>query len=169
MMRGTNGQLLYLDFDGVLHHENVWWHPKRGAYIFETHYRLFEHVELLEQLLAPYPDLQIVLSTSWVRRYGMTKSAKFLGPLRERVIGTTFHSMMDVQHFLQMPRGQQVWLDVVRRRPANWLALDDVDEGWPAEAQGHFLKTDDVLGISESNVLAALKDKLALMVVGVKP
>lgn len=167
-MKGTGQCVLYLDFDGVLHHENVWWHPKRGAYIFETHYRLFEHVELLEQLLAPYPDLRIVLSTSWVRRYGMTKSAKFLGPLRERVIGTTFHSRMDVELFSEMPRGLQVWSDVVRRKPAKWLALDDVDEGWPAEAKGNFLKTDDVLGISEASVLAALKDKLALMVVGGK-
>lgn len=167
-MKGTGQCVLYLDFDGVLHHENVWWHPKRGAYIFETHYQLFEHLELLEQLLAPYPAVQIVLSTSWVRRYGMTKSAKFLGPLRERVIGTTFHSRMDVELFSEMPRGLQVWSDVVRRRPAKWLALDDVDDGWPAEAQGNFLKTDDVLGISESSVLASLKDKLALMVIGDK-
>lgn len=160
MMRGTNGQLLYLDFDGVLHHENVWWHPKRGAYIFETHYQLFEHVELLEQLLAPYPTVQIVLSTSWVRRYGMTKSAKFLGPLRERVIGTTFHSRMDVELFSEMPRGLQVWSDVVRRRPAKWLALDDVDDGWPAEAQGNFLKTNDVLGISAPDTHHAIRTKL---------
>lgn len=165
-MKGTGQCVLYLDFDGVLHHENVWWHPKRGAYIFETHYQLFEHVELLEQLLAPYPAVQIVLSTSWVRRYGMTKSAKYLGPLRERVIGTTFHSSMDEELFSEMPRGLQVWSDVVRRRPAKWLALDDVDDGWPAEAQGNFLKTDNVLGISESSVLATLKVKLALMNIG---
>lgn len=25
--------LLYLDFDGVLHHEDVRWSPKRGAYM----------------------------------------------------------------------------------------------------------------------------------------
>lgn len=160
-MKGTGQSVLYLDFDGVLHHENVWWHPKRGAYIFETHYQLFQHAALLEQLLAPYPEVQIVLSTSWVRRYGVSKSAKFLGPvLRKRVIGATFHSKMDVQLFLDLPRGLQVWADVVRRRPAKWLALDDVDDGWPAQARANFVKTDDILGISEIDTHNAVKTKL---------
>ncbi len=27
--KGAGALVLYLDFDGVLHHENVLWHPKR--------------------------------------------------------------------------------------------------------------------------------------------
>jgi hypothetical protein len=29
---GEGALILYLDFDGVLHHENVLWHPRKGVY-----------------------------------------------------------------------------------------------------------------------------------------
>ena len=32
-MRGTGELVLYVDYDGVLHHENVLWHPKIEAYL----------------------------------------------------------------------------------------------------------------------------------------
>ena len=31
VLSGHGGLLLYLDYDGVLHHENVLWHPRMGA------------------------------------------------------------------------------------------------------------------------------------------
>lgn len=51
-LRGHDGTVLYLDFDGVLHHEDVWWHPRRGVYIRTPGHQLFEHVPLLEEVLA---------------------------------------------------------------------------------------------------------------------
>ena len=131
---GRNGLILYLDFDGVLHHENVLWHPRLGAYLSAPEgYTLFQHALLLEQLLEPYPEVRIVLSTSWVRRYGCSRTAKNLRPsLRARVIGATFHSRMEKEPFLAAPRGMQVWSDVLRRKPRDWLALDDDYLHWPA-------------------------------------
>lgn len=67
---GQDEYVLYLDFDGVLHHEDCWWHPRKGPYLHQTGYQLFQHVGLLEETLAPYPQVKIVLSTSWVRRVG---------------------------------------------------------------------------------------------------
>ncbi|MDT7517956.1 HAD domain-containing protein [Rhodoferax sp. TBRC 17660] len=124
---GHGELLLYLDFDGVLHHENVLWHPRIGAYLSAPEqYKLFQHIGLLETLLEPYPQVRIVLSTAWVCRYGCAKSAKQLGPrLRQRVIGATFHSRMDQDMFTALPRGKQVWEDVRRRKPSGWIALDD--------------------------------------------
>lgn len=76
-----------------------------------------------------YPQLKIVRATAWVRRYGCLRTAKNLRPgLRSRFIGATFHAGMDEQEFAAMPRGLQVWNDVLRRRPRDWLALDD--DGW---------------------------------------
>lgn len=127
-MKGAGELVLYLDYDGVLlHHENVLWHPRIGAYLSAPDgYVLFQHAELLEQILAPYPQVRIVLSTTWVRRYGRATAAKNLRPaLRSRVIGATFHSRMDEQQFSEVPRGMQVWSDVLRRQPRDWLALDD--------------------------------------------
>ena len=71
--------LLYLDFDGVLHHDEVYFHPRRGVYLnAPPEHRLFQHVGLLESALAPYPTLQIVLSTSWVRVFSFSGALKRL-------------------------------------------------------------------------------------------
>lgn len=88
---GRGQVVLYLDFDGVLHHENALWHPKRGAYLCAPPgHRLFQHVELLTEILEPYPELLIVLSTSWVLRYGYSGASKRLPEaLRRRVVGST--------------------------------------------------------------------------------
>ncbi|MGQ3085332.1 MAG: HAD domain-containing protein [Hydrogenophaga sp.] len=162
--RGFGELVLYLDFDGVLHHENTLWHPKRGAYAGPPGYQLFEHADLLASILAPYPEVHIVLSTSWVRRYGCYGSAKRLpAELRERVIGSTFHSQMDENAFSAMPRGQQVLEDVLRRKPRDWVALDDVDEGWPKELRGHVLITDERLGLTAPGIVDALRSRIERM------
>ena len=161
--RGFQEFVLYLDYDGVLHHENVLWHPKRGAYAGAPFFPLFEHAALLEQLLAPYPRLNIVLSTSWVRTYGVYGSAKRLPEaLRRRVIGATYHSQMSEMEFLAKPRGEQVLEDVLRRGPAKWLALDDNNEGWPAE-RAHVFITDERLGIGAPGAADAIQALLADM------
>lgn len=165
--RGRDGLVLYLDFDGVLHHQNVLWHPKKGAYLHAPPgYELFQHAELLADLLKPFPEVQIVLSTSWVLQYGLTGSAKRLPEeLRKRVIGGTYHSRhMQRQEFqFEKPRGQQVYEDLLRRRPRAWIALDDNAEGWPPEAVGHFIQTDESEGISAPEVLLEIKEKLQAM------
>lgn len=165
--RGRGGLVLYLDFDGALHHENVLWHPKRGAYLHAPPgYTLFQHAELLASLLEPYPDVQIVLSTSWVIQYGVSGAAKRLpAELRDRVIGGTFHSryMSRSEFQFEKLRGEQVYEDVLRRCPRAWLALDDNAEGWPEEHLGKFVQTDPHLGISAPVVLAELRNKLAAM------
>ena len=124
-------------------------------------YRLFQHVDLLESLLVPYPDVRIVLSTSWVLRYGYVGTARRLPTrLRERVVGTTFHSAMDPLDFQSLPRGLQVWADVLRRQPRDWLALDDEHMNWPAWCKDQYVRTDPVEGISHPSVLSAVREGL---------
>lgn len=124
---------------------------------------MLEHAGLLDEILGPYPDVRIVLSTSWVVVYGsVLKVARRLPVrLRDRVVGATFHGDMDANWFREMPRGKQVCADVVRRRPHAWLALDDNDEGWPTWSRDHLVITNPVLGISDSLVTARLQEKLA--------
>lgn len=126
-------------------------------------YTLFQHAELLAQLLRPFPDLKIVLSTSWVRKYGCAGAAKRLPEeLRARVIGATWHS--ENKHleneWISAPRGMQVWGDVVRRNPSRWIALDDDYLGWPKWALENYIRTDEVMGISEPMVMERLKGAL---------
>lgn len=158
--------MLYLDYDGVLHHENCLWHPRRGAYLVApARYTLFQHAELLGRLLAPYPAVQIVLSTSWVLRYGCSATAKRLPPeLQARVIGATFHARhTSADDFRYMPRGQQVIEDVTRRRPREWLALDDNEEGWPAEYAHRHVHTHMYEGLGDTSVQSEFELKLREM------
>lgn len=175
-MRRVKGQgelVLYLDYDGVLHHENVIWHPRRGAYLqAPERYRMFQHTALLEQVLAPHPQIFIVLSTSWVRRYGFARTAKRLPlPLRERTVGATFHSELRhvEQAFADTPRGIQILRDVHLRQPRDWLALDDDLMGWPEDYRHKAVASDPYEGISAPAVLSELRRKLAEMCNGRQP
>ncbi|MEM5292241.1 HAD domain-containing protein [Paraburkholderia sabiae] len=154
-----------MDFDGVLHPENVWRRPGIGPYVATPPgHRVFELAPLLAQALEPYPDVQIVLATNWVRLLSFTQAARRLpAGLRARVIGATYHSRMDTAAFLELPRGVQVLADVSRRRPAAWLALDDDAEGWPPSCRAHLVHTREVLGISAPDVFEDLCGKLADM------
>jgi hypothetical protein len=163
--KGRGEPILVLDFDGVVHHENVLWHPRRGAYLHAPErYTLFQHVPLLEELLTPYPQVKIVLSTSWVLRYRCAGAAKRLSPsLRARVIGATWHSQMPGDSFSYLSRGEQVSRDVKRRQPGSWLALDDDPTGWPDWALPHLLLTDPYEGISPEHLQLELRRQLALL------
>ena len=132
--------ILYLDYDGCLHSEDVRIFKRRPV-IFENNTistrPLFEHLKLLEQLLQPYPELRIVLSTSWVRHLGFSYAKEQLTPaLQARVIGATWHTHMRQENagaecFDQLSRFQAICADATRRRNNCWLALDDNLEGWP--------------------------------------
>jgi hypothetical protein len=132
-----------------------------GARYGHTH-RLFEHASILVELLEPYPDAQIVLSTSWVRWRGYEHARDRLPPeLARRCVGATFHKQMNQDAFLQMPRGLQIWLDVERRQPSDWLAIDDDHSDLPDWCRDRLVRSDDDWGISHPPVRSTLRAALA--------
>lgn len=155
---------LYLDFDGVLHDDDVYMSRQRGIYIKTPGRALFEWMPILEELLTPHPDVRIVLSTSWVRVKSFEFAKSHLSPaLQERVIGATYHRrFMRREWFESLPRGEQVMRDVVRRNPTSWLALDNETDG-PALYRQHLVKTEDHAGLSCSTVQVMLRERLAQM------
>ena len=158
-----NRAVLYLDFDGVLHPDPVYRHHKRGIYLGAESigHMLFENVQILQDALAPYPQLAIVLSTSWVRVLGYSRAKAYLPEqLRKRVIGATFHSCMNKAEFDAMTRGAQVLADARRRGVAQWLAIDDDSEGWLSAAESHLVLTDEKQGLAKPESFAELAAKL---------
>ena len=143
-------RILYLDYDGVLHDEHVYFHPKRGIYIGTAGRTLFEWMHILDEILRPHPDVRIVLSTSWVRQRGFNFAKKQLTPaLQGRVVGATFHRReMREDLFHQMVRGEQIAQDVFRRGPTAWFAIDDDYIGWPGWCRDNLIRTHGALGIS---------------------
>jgi hypothetical protein len=153
----------YCDFDGVVHDDAVYWSPRQGIHIRTPGRTLFEWLPILEELLAPYPDVKIVLSTSWVRVKGFGFAKSQLTPgLQSKVIGATFHNReMQKFDFDNMSRGMQICADVGRRRPTQWFAIDNDDEGWPEWARDHLIKTEDRMGLSDPSVQDAIRKALA--------
>jgi hypothetical protein len=162
----TDGLILYLDFDGVLHPDAVYMRPGKGPYIDRPPgHKLFEHAELLERVLLPYPDVKIVLSTPWLRIYkSVAKVSRRLTPdLRARVIGAASHVSMHPELLRQPSRSMQIWSDVLRRQPRDWVALDCDYLLWPTCYRDKLVRTNEILGISAPFVLAKLRAKLAQM------
>lgn len=155
-------KICYLDYDAVLHDGAVYRNRTRGMYIKTPGRSFFEWMPVLEDLFAPYPDLQIVLSTTWVRELGFSEAKFELSePLRERVTGSTFlHPKIVKTEFDTMPRGLQIWGDVERRKPSHWFALDDDAFGWPDWCREHLIQTGDRTGISDPAVQERIRQRL---------
>jgi len=162
--------VLYLDLDGVVHHEAVLWHPRIGIHMspYEAAGRaLFEWVPLLEAALDPYPAVALVLSSTWCIRPGYSATLKRLPPsLRSRFIGGTYHKRVhgadpwNLSMFRATPRGVQVMDDVLRRKPRQWIALDDDLEGWPDTTRHHVVECHGATGLSNPEVQRELKERL---------
>ena len=151
-------EICYLDFDGVLHDDAVYYSVDRGIYVATPGRSLFEWMPLLDELLAPHAT-RIVLSTTWVRQRSLDFAMRKLSPtLQARVVGATF-DIRETQklEFDLMSRGGQVLADVNRRRPASWFAIDNDPAGWPATVRDRLVLTENRLGLSEERVQAAIK------------
>lgn len=157
--------VLFLDFDGVLHPSEVYLEKGKPALREEGH-ALFEHAALLADLLEPHPQVKIVLSTSWVSVFRDFDRVKGFLPelLQARVIGATWHSKGDLcgrYQWRALTRYEQVAGYVLRNRLADWIALDDDDDGWPIEKRHHLVHTDVLDGLSDVTAQAELIDKLS--------
>ncbi len=166
--------VLYLDLDGVVQHEAVMWHGRRGIYMSTEDApgrKLFEWLPHLEDALSPFPQVALVLSSSWCVWPGYSRTLKrFPEGLRERFIGGTFHKRIHgadssaMESFRATPRGMQIWADVQRRKPLQWLALDDDAEGWPDWACSNLIACDGATGLSCRRVQVELRESLRLRV-----
>jgi hypothetical protein len=162
----TNYPVLYLDYDGILHAADV--RVTRESplqpriYLCEkpSDQPLFRYMSLLELLLAPYPDLKIVLATSWVRAFGYAFAIQQLSPiLQARVIGAAT--------FPAPTRFDTIAIDAEERGVNSWLALDDDIRGWPVERRNQVVApTSLVLGLAQPGIAAELARMLEALCTG---
>lgn len=168
--------ILFLDFDGVLHPDAVF-KPARKPIELRAEGSLMMHAQILEEIIKPY-DVQIVLSTSWVRSLGYLKTVKKMPPaLAERVVGATWHTGMvdktprpyssghyDPFNFLS--RFEQIHGHVVRNNVEKWLVIDDLHSGldpWSVEFESRLVKTDGEIGLGCEEKQRELKQKLEVL------
>jgi hypothetical protein len=155
---------LILDFDGVLHPADVRVHdtPPRLRLHAPGH-ELFEHNRHLEELIAPYPELSLVLSTTWAWRFGLEYARNQLPPaLQSRVVGTTFDPEHPAYHRLAYwSRYAQIASYIARRGLTSWLAVDDDALGWPSTERHRLLLTPADEGLGAEAVRREFAARLA--------
>lgn len=163
--------VLFVDFDGVLHRGDAF-RTRLGIVSSDpANIRLFEFADLLSELLAPYPDLEIVLSTSWVKVLGYNRALAAMPSeeLRRRVRGATYHSRFDDRHLWNgVARGAQVLRYVARHRLVHWLAIDDRSDGFGGYV-GHLIQCDPNRGLGEIAIQERLRDALCVLFEEPKP
>jgi hypothetical protein len=156
--------LLYLDYDNCLHACDAY---KAGDLIVlsvrtET---FFAFADVLECVLAPYPALQIVLSTSWVEAIGFEGALNSLplASLRARLVGATFNPAEDsVATWRSTTRGHQVRRNVKKHGIKNWLALDDMRAGFEG-VEAHLVHRQPGVGLGDKDVQKLFAERLAAM------
>ncbi|MDX6557972.1 MAG: hypothetical protein QOF72_1021 [Blastocatellia bacterium] len=155
---------IFLDYDGVVHGGGATRHRKPPHIRPELPgHQLFEHLPIVESLLAPYPAVRIILSTSWVPELDFDRAKSYLTPgLQQRVIGATYHRrLMLRREFDDIPRHAQILQDVERRRPHRWLAIDDdFGEGVPQWAWTYFVQTPSIRGLGCPAAVEEFKHRL---------
>lgn len=159
-------EALYLDYDGPMHADDVYTsrdlEGNRVPRMGRMGRTLFENAPILARMLEPYPDLPIVLSTSWVMVFGFDKAKSFLIPeLQRRVIGGVFHrEYFPKSQYLYTYRGDQVRRDVHERGVERWVAIDDDTNGWDGLG-AHICLVNRNVGLGDSATQAHLAALLA--------
>ena len=155
--------ILFLDFDGVLHPHEVYMYQGQGIVLKAgPEHRLFEHAELLASLLEPFPEVHLVLSTSWcstLRRFDAVKSY-LPEALQRRVMGATWHSAKARYYWGSLTRYEQINEYVNRHQVGNWLAIDDDDDSWPENQRDVLVHTDEWQGLGVPETQQELQEKL---------
>ena len=155
-------RVLFLDIDGVLHRGNSYVVGDRIVSSAPGSIALFEYAVVLERVLRPYPQAEIVLSSDWAYRFGVDYTREMLPSqsLRERVTGATYQGcLFDERFWPMLSRGQQV-LDYVRRHaPLTWIAIDDRKDGFDAHWE-RLVHTQSDSGLGDPGVVEVLRRKL---------
>lgn len=160
--------IVFLDYDGAMHPDEAYL-TKIGLVMKAPGHAFMENAKYLIEALDPYPEVKIVLSTSWVRMLRFSRAKYYLPEvLQERVIGATWHSEMKRElgnhdPFEHMTRFQQIHQFVERHQVKHWVAIDDDAKGWDPEYRDNLVHTPPMEGLSDPEALQSLKDKLNVL------
>ncbi len=136
-------RVLFLDFDGVLH-------PFEQTETALTH---FCWLPILVQALQPYPEVRIVVHSTWRYLYDHDELRLLLGPLGSRFLAATAPG----------PRFESIrgWL-YANQNCQSYRVLDDDATEFPAPLPDELILCESTSGVSAQGVLSALREWLEM-------
>ncbi|MGT2469317.1 HAD domain-containing protein [Paraburkholderia terrae] len=161
---GPSAVVLYCDFDHTLHATDAY-RTRSGLVPGSPQIQFFEFAPILEHMLAAYPPVLIVLSTSWVQELGFTETRNRipLSSLRARVVGATYDPDDETASMWSaMSRGSQVLHHVRRYGLKRWLAIDDDRKGFDGY-ESHLIHCQHGIGLGGKDVQQLFARRLELM------
>lgn len=140
----VNEMIIFLDFDGVLHPIHA---RDQGHFCW---------MENLLDVLDDFPDIQVVISSSWrhVMDFGVIKS--MLGLHGYKVIGVTRDILKPEDGYWRFHEIQGWLMD--HEYQGKWLAIDDAEHEFPPEHPNLFL-CDSSIGLDD-DMSEALRQRL---------
>ena len=161
--------LLFLDFDGCLHGAEIFLKPCSPAdavnssveerrFVTKNNHlvtgeNLFEHCDRLAVALDPFPEVRIVITSTWRKHFNIDELKGFLPPsLAVRVIGVT-PEMFTIAGDGVTVRSREInrYLDTNGLSGEPWIALDDTNYLFYGYGENpHLLLLDGKLGFTES-------------------
>jgi hypothetical protein len=159
---------LFVDYDGTLHSGHALL-DAAGQVTLDSGGQLFEYAPLLVEILEPYPDVEIVLTTSWLRAMPTEKVMSYLPPeLARRVVDTTRGRIARFSHVRNgTERTDIIACYALGKRLKNWLAIDDSVYGAyyfgrePGELVRNFVLLDSTRGITDEVAQQRIREWLA--------
>lgn len=161
-------QVLFLDFDGVLHPDAVY--LSRQGPTLRAQGELFMWAPILVEVLENFPEVSLVLSTSWVRNLSYKRAVGFLpSTLGKRVTGATWHSSMardwtDESKWDGRTRYDQISRYAARAQLAHWVSLDDDPVGWGTTSLHRLVACNPDLGLGDPQTQLSLIEALQRMI-----
>lgn len=169
-------QVLYLGVSGVLHPSESLYLLLHGRASSADGHRPYEAVPLLERVLAGWPEVRIVLTSTQPWAKGLEPVLRELGPtLAPRVLGYTYEDLTTRLRFgrRQLPLSNEdywrcVKSDLVRLhvewlRPSAWIAVDDETILWSdLERAQHLVAVDGDKGLLDPTA----QDRLLTVMTG---
>jgi hypothetical protein len=145
-------QVLFLDFDGVMHPE------------FCHESKLFVHQDNFEAVMRAAPHVDLVISSTWRQKRSLDElKALFTADVAARIVGATplYVQLEDVPDTLQGYEREaecKAWLQQHGRAAQEWLALDDRSWNFRPFNRNVFL-VDGRVGL-DAEVANALRSRL---------
>lgn len=165
-----NVPTVYIGYGGV-RHVGEGLIDSAGTITLDSGSRQFEFAAYLADLLAPYPVVQIILTTAWVATLGEVRTAALLPPeLSARVVGTT---LLHPPRMGEVRSGTGRTMSILRHARAfgieTWLAVGDDLYGIPGGEERHFLRVPPDTALGTPDVRRALREWLEANVPSAPP